>query len=304
MRFAMHAVAAVGLLSVATPALADAFFAVTPSGTTETVFGGKPQAVVGKLSSRCIDLKWSLVSSSSSEVVCEAPLNMGQSILGQMLLGNSYSTPPRRFFRFNVAEVNGVSRVQASGWMELQMAFGQMKRNDFSGAEFHNGMINFMTAAGGKPPVGTTFPNHALLGFDSETITLGKYRVPRITKLHPGSPAEKAGLRVGDIVTRVAGEQLKNFDEDWLDAAARAAKTPTYEVELLRSDAKTKVTLERTFRPAWSEAVVALADPAEPKTAPAALSVADEIAKLAKLKADGTLTEAEFEAQKKKLLRE
>lgn len=302
MRLAIHFAAAAALASVATPALADEFFAVTPSGATETVFGEEPQAVVGKLSSKCMDMSWSVVRSSSAEVVCEAPLNMGQSIVGQMLLGNSYSTPPRRYFRFNFAEVNGISRVQASGWMEVQMAFGQVNRSDLSGPEFHNGMMNFMSAAGGKAPVGTTFPNHVVVGFESETITEGKSRLPRITKITPGSAAEKSGLQVGDIVTRIAGERMKNYDEDWLDGAARAAKKPTYEVEFIRDGTKMNATLERAFRPAWTEQVAAAADASEQTSAPAVFSVADELAKLAKLKDDGTLTEAEFEVEKKKLL--
>lgn len=304
MHIVRAAVVAVTLGAMATPALADKVYAVTPSGATEMLFPEKPQVVVGKLSSRCMDLKWRVVSSASSEVVCEAPLNMGESILGQMLLGNSYSTAPRRFFRFNVAEVNGISRVQAAGWMEVQMAFGQINRSDFSGAEFHNGMINVTASAGGKLPVGTTFPNHAFVGFDSDTIVQGKYRLPKITKLHSGSPAEQAGLQVGDILTKVAGERIKNFDKDWLDAAARAAKEPSYEVELIRDGTKMTVTVARQFRPEWSEVVVAAAESTPSSSPPSTISVADELAKLAKLKEEGTLTETEFEAQKKKLLGE
>ena len=41
---------------------------------------------------------------------------------------------------------------------------------------------------------------------------------------------------------------------------------------------------------------------AQPVVAPSSRSVADELAKLAKLKADGILTEEEFQAQKSKLL--
>lgn len=302
MHFLGRAAVAVMLIIAATPAWADQFYAVTPSGATEMLFAEKPQAVVGKLSSRCMDFKWTVVSSSTSEVVCESPLNAGESILGQMLMGNSYSTAPRRYFRFNVVEVNGISRVQAAGWMELQMAFGQVKRTDFSGPEFHNGMLNFMAGAGGKLPVGTTFPNHAFVGFDSETIPEGKYRLPRITRVHPGSPAEKAGLRVGDVLTNVAGERIKNFDKDWLDAAARAAKKPTYEIELIRDGTKSRLTVERAFRPAWSEEVVAATEHQAAQAAPAQVSIADELAKLAKLRDDGTLTPEEFEAQKKRLL--
>jgi hypothetical protein len=139
----------VALTLVSVPALADEFMAVTPTGAAEMLFPNHATEVVGRLSNKCIDARWTVISSTPTDLVCEAPMNMGQSVLGQMLLGNSYSTPPRRFFRFNVAETNGVSRVQASGWMELQMAFGQIKRTDFSGPEFQNSIFSFMSAAGG-----------------------------------------------------------------------------------------------------------------------------------------------------------
>lgn len=289
-------------LAQATPARADKYFAVTPSGTTEMVFPGKPEMVVGALSSKCIDVRWTVISSTSTELVCEAPLNMGQSIIGQMLMGNSYSTPPRRFYRFNVAELNGVSRVQASGWMELQMAFGQTKRTDFSGPPFHNGMMNFMGAAGGSYPVGTTFPNHAAMGVQVEQLQQGKFLTFRITAVETGSPAAKAGIQVGDVVTRIAGKPFKNTD-DYLDATARAAAKSPYEVEFIRGGKTMKLSLERSFRPTWTKAVLAEATPTPaPASPPAPPSIADELEKLAKLKESGVLSESEFEAQKTKLL--
>lgn len=147
----------VGLLH-SSPALADKTFAVTPSGAAEMLFPDQPALVAGKISSKCIDAKWTVVNSTPNAVTCEAPLNFGQSVLGQMLMGNSYSTPPRRFFRFNVVEFNGISRVQATGWMELQMAFGQVKRNDFAGPEFINNAMLFLGNAGGEIPVRDYLP--------------------------------------------------------------------------------------------------------------------------------------------------
>lgn len=84
MHMLRNAAAAVVLVAAATPALADKLFAVTPSGAAEMLFADAPQAVVGKLSSRCIDLKFSVTSSTSTEVVCEIPMSMGQAILGQL----------------------------------------------------------------------------------------------------------------------------------------------------------------------------------------------------------------------------
>jgi len=290
------------VLSAASPALADEMFAVTPSGMAEMLFSDDPRTVIGALSSKCIDSHWTVISSSETELVCESPMNMGQSILGQMLMGNSYSTPPRRFFRFNAANINGTSRIQASGWMELQMAFGQMKRTDFAGPEFQNGIMNFMSAAGGKYPVGTTFPNHVFMGFTGADATDGKYAAVRVTGLVSGSPAANAGIQDGDVITRIARKRFKNTG-DYLDATAKAAESPTYEVSAIRAGKPITFNVARAFRPAWSEQVIAAPRPPSPSpqvVAPS--SVADELGKLARLKQDGLLTEAEFDAQKKKLL--
>jgi hypothetical protein len=283
-------------------AIAGEFFAVTPSGTPEMLFSGKAPEVVGQLSSKCMDSQWKVISASGNEVVCEAPLSMGQSIMGQMLLGNSYSTPPRRFFRFNVVEIEGVSRVQASGWMETQMPFGQMKRVDFSGADFHNNVMGFMGAAGGKFPVGTTFPNHAVMGIQADRIQQGKLLVLLVKEVTPNSPAFRAGLQTGDVINRIAGQKFKN-DQEYLEATAKAAKSSTYKVNVLRSDKTLELTVDRDFRPTFTETVVAKSAPfTEPVTTAPPASLADELTKLMKLKDQGVLTQGEFEAQKAKLL--
>jgi len=287
----------------AAPAYADEYYAVTPTGTTEMIFAGAPQEVIGQLSSKCIDARWTVISSSATELVCEAPMNFGQSLVGTLLMGNSYSTPPRRFFRFNAATVAGVSRVQASGWMELQMAFGQTKRTDFSGPEFHNSVMIFMSAAGGHFPVGTTFPNHAYIGIGWSSRTIGKNVAVEVTTIEPGQAAARAGFQSGDVITSIAQKKFKNND-DVLDAFAKAAKTPTYQIDIVRAGKPMVLTVQRDFRPSYTEAVVAVAAPAlaVPATPSASSSKADELTKLAKLKADGVLSQAEFDAEKTKIL--
>lgn len=301
--FRFYAAACAATVICASPASADEYFAVTPSGATEMLFGEQPSEVVGKLSTKCIDAGWSVTSSSGAEVVCEAPMNFGQSLMGTILMGNSYSTQPRRFFKYTVSTVSGISRVQASGWMELQMAFGQMRRTDFAGPEFHNGAMNFMAAAGGKLPKGTTFPNHVVMGIGFEPVPNGKLTGMRVTAIQDGSAALQAGVQVGDIVTAIAQKRL-NGGDDLLDATAKAAKTPTYAVEILRAGKSMKLMMNRMFRPTFDEVVVARA--AEPVavsvTNAQPVSVADELGKLAKLKADGIISQAEFDEQKAKLL--
>ena len=290
-------------LTVASPVGADKFFAVTPSGSPETLFPDSPTKVVGELSSKCIDAHWTVSSSTSNELVCEAPMSFGQSLLGTLAMGNSYSTPPRRFFKFDVAEISGISRVQASGWMELQMAFGQTRRTDFAGPEFQNSIIPFMIAAGGKYPPGTTFPNHVVMGVGVIDAPQPNGIGLRIINIEPGSSAEKAGMQVGDIVTSVAKKRFKNRDQ-YLDAIAKAAETPTYEVTLLRAGQSMTLILDRALRPPFSEIVVARAEAPAATVQPVMASVdtADELTKLAALKDKGIITAEEFAAQKKKLL--
>ncbi|WP_245648797.1 PDZ domain-containing protein [Sphingomonas sanxanigenens] len=301
-KFLIATAFAAALTSV--PARADEFFAVTPSGATEMIFAEPPSEVVGKLSAKCIDMGWSIASSTANDVICEAPMNFGQSLMGQLLMGNSYSTPPRRFFKYSVASVNNVSRVQASGWMELQMAFGQMRRTDFAGAPFHNSAMNILGSMGGKPPVGTTFPNHVVLGLQLDPVANGKYTQMRVTSVTDDSAAAKAGVQVGDVINSIAQKRFKDGD-DLLDATAKAAKTPVYQIEVMRAGKAVKLDVARVFRAAYTETVTpAVVAPMAVSIVNAAstLSVADEIEKLAKLKDSGLITQTEFDQQKAKLL--
>lgn len=296
-------------VATATPqvASADEMYAVTPNGAVETVFAGAPADAIAKLSNHCIDAKWQVISSSNSTLVCESPMSMGQSILGQALLGNSYSTPPRRFFQFNAAQAQGYSRVQASGWMQLQMAFGQIQRTDFSGPEFANSILGFMVGAGGQLPIGTTFPNHAIMGVEGKWIPSGRTSLFTVQKVSSDSEAQAAGILPGDVVKRLAGKAISS-EANLLDGQAKAAKTPTYEVEVVRDGKAQRFKLNRAFRPAIAKLDFPANEPADAGVtgqsgAPAqAVSVADELAKFAKLRDQGIISAEEFEVQKKKLL--
>lgn len=291
------------LVASTSPVLAAKFFAVTPSGSAEMLFPDEPSVTISTIVSKCIDSHWTVVSSSTTEVVCEAPLTFGQSLLGTLALGNQYSTPPRRFFKFNATEVSGISRVQASGWMELQMAFGQTRRTDFAGPEFQNSILFFLHAAGGRYPVGTTFPNHVTLGVGFAEVPLQKAIGLRVTSIEPGSPASKASMEVNDVVSSIAGKHFKNMDTV-LEAEALAAASPTYDVEITRNGQKMKLSLDRAFRPPVTEVVVARHQSVSSTSDSGKQSsdVADELAKLAALRDKGILSTEEFNLQKKKLL--
>jgi hypothetical protein len=300
---------AIALCCIPARAAADEYFAVTPSGQAEAVFDATGPDTSSRLASGCIDVGWAVVSTTSTVVVCEAPMNFGQSLLGTMLMGNSYSTPPRSFYRFNIATLQSISRVQASGWMELQMAFGQIKRNDFAGPAFHNGAINFMTAVGGRLPPGTRFPNHVYLGIQlGDSMSTGGVRIDSV---EPDGPASAAGLVSGDVVVRLAGKRIKSLD-DWLDATAKGAGQQSYQVEITRGGKKQILSLQRAFRPA----VIAPIAPLNPvvngvveasfdeeySASRSSFSPADELEKFARLKEKGIISDDEYDAMKKKIL--
>lgn len=295
------------MLAIATPAVADEYYAVTPSGRAEAYFDRSVVQTSDLLTNTCIDRGWTVVETTETMVTCQGAMSFGQRLASALLIGNQYSTPPQLFYRFNLAGSGQSTRVQVNAWIETQMAFGQIRREEFSGATFHNSAMDFFAAAGGRWPPGTTFPNHAYIGLSFEVSDDPKGG--RITKIEPDSPAEAADLALGDVVTRIAGERIKDGG-DLLDALAKAKETPTYEVEYYRVGRKTKATLESVLRnpvvaPVATSALPENLVPAAMLTAPApaqALSVADELAKFAKLRDEGIITSDEFEAQKAKLL--
>jgi hypothetical protein len=283
-------------------ALADELFAVTPSGKPEAIFEKPPADTIAVLSSYCMSKGWSVTTSTASQVGCEVKMSAGQAILGQLLLGNSYSTPPRQYVQFVAAPLSGGTRVQMTSWVELQMAFGQVRRTDFDTPAHINSQVLLLLDAGGRLPPGTTFPNHVLAGFDGDYVTYERKQAIRVKTIAAGSPAEKAGLQVDDVVFEIAGKRWKD-NNGYLDAAAKAADTATYPVQLSRNGKKVSLILERAFRPVVTAPVVPAAEIKAADDIPApVLSVADELTKLADLRERGILTEAEFQAQKVRVL--
>lgn len=302
----LSTIVVLGLFTTASIAHGEELFAVTPSGNSEVFFGEPPEAVAQKIANACMNRGWAVSNVSSSELTCEARLNEQQSIMGQLLLGNAHSTAPRRFLRFSIAEQDHRSRVQGSGWLELQLVGGQVNRSDISNqAQFRNSLMFFLTAAGGKVPPGTRYPNHADLGVNGHKVVIDRQAALFVDQLSSGGAAERAGIQAKDIIFRVAGKRV--WDErSLLSGTEKAAEKPSFEVELFRGEAKKKVELAREFRAPATETVEPFqiskmgVETASLSTPP---SLADELTKLAKLRADGFITEEEFKALKADLLK-
>lgn len=291
-------------LVLATPAMADEPYALTPSGATEAYFDMGITETSDLLANQCVDLGWTMVSSTDTTVVCEVPVSFGNRLLSA-LAAPRYSTPPRQFFRFNLATAQGYTRVQTSSWQETQTAFGQTQRVDLESENYHNNVMGFLTAIGGYFPPNTEFPNHAAMDVDYEFV-----ETPRdgmlLTGVRPDGPFAQAGLRGGDIVTRIAGERIKDTN-DLSDGLHKAIRDDAFEVQFYRQGDRMEIQVPLEFR----EAAGPLPEPTfvtdadEPTTTTIVqneFSIAEELARFAALRDQGVLTDEEFEVQKARLL--
>jgi membrane-associated protease RseP (regulator of RpoE activity) len=296
--------AAAVALAHTTPAFADEPLAVTPSGATEAYFALGIIEASDLLANQCLDLGWTMVSSTETTVVCEVPVSFGNRLLSA-LAGPRYATPPRQFFRFNLAGAQGYTRAQASSWQEIQTAFGQTQRTDLQSENYHNGVMGFFQSIGGLYPPNTQFPNHAAIETDYEFV-----EQPRdgmlLTGVREGGPFARAGLQDGDIVTRIARERIKD-NNDVSDGLHKAIRSDAFEVEFYRGSEKTEVMVPLEFRsttgPLPERAAIDDAPmPSSTTIVQNEFSVAEELARFAELRDQGILTEEEFQAQKERLL--
>lgn len=127
----------------------------TPSGRPEVVFSGSNlKTVSAKLAALCADRGILVKEVTETKVVCGGTMSGGDAALAQLVVGNSYSTTPERYVQFTLFPYQGGTRVQAQQWIESQMAFGQVNRQELnSGAQFNN-ILDALIGIGGNP-VGT-----------------------------------------------------------------------------------------------------------------------------------------------------
>lgn len=290
---------------IATPAFADEPYAVTPSGATEAYFDMEVVEASDYLGNQCLDLGWTMVNSTDTTVVCEVPMSFGSRLLSA-LASPSYSTPPRQYFRFNLAGSQGFARVQATAWQETQTAFGQNRRTDLESNNYHNTVMAFFQSIGGIFPPNTSFPNHANMGVDYEYVETPSDGMV-IRGFREGSAFEAAGLQIGDVVTRLAGKRIKD-ENDLSDGLHDAIESGTYEVQFFRNGERMELSVAREFRatmgplPEREVGVPDVAIDTSPSIMQQQFSVAEELARFAALLEQGVITQEEFDTQKARLL--
>lgn len=231
---------AVALAALAQPTFAQGNRFSVPSNQAEARFAGDTtDNVGGKIANRCMDRAWTVTMQNSNQVVCEFKLDMASMVIARVFLGNRYSTPPRGFMRFAMAQVGSDVRVQAYTWIETEMAFGQMRQEAQTGPDYFDGMISMLLDAGGTLPEGSRVLGRYLGLFGK--IEGGKpccgYRILRVAS---GTPAHAAGLKAGDVIIRINGKKFKN-DAEFLSRFRNIPLGTAYPVVFTRNGAEQEV---------------------------------------------------------------
>ena len=104
--------------------------AAAQEGPVVVWFDQPAPEVSDKLALLCSNRQATVVEQDDRHVLCQREVTGARGILGQALLGNSASTSPQLMVRFSILRDGKASRVQASQYVELQMAGGQTRRTD------------------------------------------------------------------------------------------------------------------------------------------------------------------------------
>ncbi|WP_202307157.1 hypothetical protein [Dryocola clanedunensis] len=106
----------------------------TPEPLHKKTLSGKPEgnypgatidAVRNTLLSRCNN-GGGMSSTNGNELTCKKQLEGSGSIMTQLLIGNSYSTPPVFVLHYVIGQQPDGIKVWADSWVETQMSGGQI----------------------------------------------------------------------------------------------------------------------------------------------------------------------------------
>jgi hypothetical protein len=131
---------------------AVALLPTTAHGETGPVtvwFAEDMPTVSDKLAILCANRDATVIEQDDRHVLCQRAVSGGKGVIAQSMLGNSYSTSPQLMIRFQVLRDGKAARVQASQWIELQTAGGQVRRTDLNGSKQRMELENILIDAGG-----------------------------------------------------------------------------------------------------------------------------------------------------------
>jgi hypothetical protein len=239
----------IAAVCVSAPAFAADRFFQTPSGQPEVTFKDTSLGdAASRVANNCMNAGWMIASQGTNQVVCEIRMDLMRSALTQVLIGNSYSTAPRTFVRVSMAQIGTDVRAQANAWVETQMAFGQMRQQPYEDTNTFNRLMAFLTSAGGNLTPGSQRMG-VFVGFGGQPEGTGDKAIIKVRMITSGSPAEKAGLRVGDTILKVNRKSVNNMN-DFIEKVSKVSYGTMYPLLIVRDGAEQTLMLEARPWPA------------------------------------------------------
>lgn len=124
----------------------------TSSGYPEGIFFNTTVEIVRSklIDDGCSSRGVMVQEAAGNQVVCGKTMEGGDAVLAQLVVGNSYSTIPEQKIRFVLYQSGTEVKVSAQQWIELQMAFGQLKRQELNNNNQRNYIQQFLFSLGAQ----------------------------------------------------------------------------------------------------------------------------------------------------------
>ena len=119
-----------------------------PKPTPIVFFPKAVSNVSERIAGLCFDRNSTVIEQTPTHVLCSRSIDGLQSAVAQVLIGNSYSTPLVLKFRFAIVRSEQYTRVQASQWIETQMAFGQIRAVPLDGRKHVENILGLLEGIG------------------------------------------------------------------------------------------------------------------------------------------------------------
>lgn len=123
----------------------------TASGYPEGSFSNTSvEEVRSKLIDGCSSRGIFVQDTVGNQVVCGKTMEGMDAVLGSLVVGNKYSTTPERKIRFVIFQSGADVKVTAQQWIESQMAFGQIRRQELKNNNHNNDVQQFLFSLGAQ----------------------------------------------------------------------------------------------------------------------------------------------------------
>lgn len=111
----------------------------TASGKAEGfIRDGTVDEARSRFMNSCMNAGSNVEHAEMNQMECVWEVKGVRGILAQAFVGNAYSTPAMNHVRWTFFQVKGGVKVVGDSWVESQMAFGQVHRMPYTGANAQN----------------------------------------------------------------------------------------------------------------------------------------------------------------------